>query len=124
MSDQVQTLSVRSYGTKTKGRCLTSARTNHFVIDDPAYTGGPNEAITAGEAFFSGITGCAVLMLERLSREKDYLLGGIRVDLEATRDIENSSAAYALYDHIRLDFELSGVTKSQAEELIGIYKRR
>ena len=124
MSERFHTLSVRSYSTGNKGRCITSARTNHFVVDDPDYTGGPNEAVTAGEAFFSGITACAVLMLERLAREKEYPLKWMDVTLDATRDMEAVHEVHSIYDRVRMRFELTGVDSTQAQELVELYKRR
>jgi len=124
LSEKLHTVSVRSYSTGNNGRCITSARTNHFVVDDPDYTGGPNEAVTAGEAFFSGITACAVLMLERLAREKEYPLKWVDVTLDATRDLEDVREAYSIYDRIAIRFELTGVDELQASDLVDVYKRR
>ena len=59
-----------TYSSGTRGRALSKIRTNHFVVDDPASLPyeGPGEAPNAGEIFLSGITACAVLMIERLAR--------------------------------------------------------
>ncbi len=124
MSDRFQSVSVRSYSTGTQGRSITSARTNHFVVDDPDYVGGPNEAITAGEAFFSGITACAVLMLERLAREREYPLKWVDVSLDGTRDTEAVHEVYSVYDQVHMRFELTGVDESQAQDLVETYKGR
>jgi len=118
------TLTVSSASTGIKGRCVTSARANHFVVDDVDYVGGPNEAITAGEAFFSGLTACAVLMLQRLSREKEYPLSGVSVALDATRDTEKVAEVHSIYDRVHMMFELAGVNKTQAKDLVDMYQRR
>jgi uncharacterized OsmC-like protein len=118
------TLTVSSASTGIKGRCVTSARTNHFVVDDVDYVGGPNEAITAGEAFFSGLTACAVLMLQRLSREKEYPLSGVSVALDATRDTEKAHEVHSIYDRVHMMFELAGVDRAQAKDLVEMYQRR
>ena len=104
MSEKLHTVSVRSYNTGNNGRCVTSVRTNHFVVDDPDYTGGPSEAVTAGEAFFSGVTACAVLMLERLAREKGDPLKWVDVTLDATRDLEDVRETCSIYDRIAMRF--------------------
>ena len=124
MSERFNTLTVRSCSTGTKGRSITSVRTNHFVVDDSDYVGGPNEAITAGEAFFSGLTACAVLMVERLAREKEYPLRWMDVSLDATRDMEAVHEVHSLYDRVHMRFELTGVSDDQAQELLETYKRR
>ena len=124
MSERFNTLAVRSYSTGTNGRSITSARANHFVVDDPDYVGGPNEAITAGEAFFSGLTACAVLMVERVARDRQYPLRWLDVSLDATRDMEAVHEVHSLYDRVHMRFELTGVSDDQAQELVEVYKRR
>jgi uncharacterized OsmC-like protein len=47
-----------------KGRSMSGARTNHFVIDEPAYNGGPGEAVTPAESFLAGVSACGVLLVE------------------------------------------------------------
>ena len=73
----------RSYSTGTLGRALCNARTHHFVADD---AGG--EAIGAGELFFSGISACAVNMVERLANAGQIPLQWMDVHVEAYRDAE------------------------------------
>ena len=124
MSERFVTAKARSYSSGTSGRCITSARTNHFVVDDADYSGGPNEAITAAESFLSGITACAVLMLERLAREGDIPLKRSDVSIEATRDREADHQRYSVYDRVRMRLELTGPSEAQARELVEAYERR
>ena len=86
MEEQVRTTRVRSYSSGTPGRAICNARNHHFVVDDYDYNGGPGEEIGAGEAFLSGITACAVNMLEKLARESRMPLKWTDVSVEATRD--------------------------------------
>ena len=123
MSDRFVTTTARSYSSGTRGRCITNARTNHFVVDDADYSGGPNEAITAAESFLSGITACAVLMVERLARERDVPLKRMDVSIEAMRDREAAREEYSVYDRVRMRFELTGPSEAQARELVETYKR-
>ena len=58
----VLTYKVRSYSTGTLGRAICNARTHHFVADDPG-----KDEVGAGELFLSGISACAVNMVERLA---------------------------------------------------------
>ena len=124
MSDRFTTTSAHSYTSGTRGRCITSARHNHFVVDDADYSGGPNEAITAAEAFLSGITACAVLMLERLAREKEFLLSRTDVAIEASRDRQAVHEVHSVYDRVRMRFDLTGPSDAQARELVAEYQRR
>ena len=124
MSDRFTTTAARSYSSGTQGRCLTSARTNHFVVDDADYSGGPHEAITAAESFLSGITACAVLMLERLAREGDIPLEWADISIEATRDREAVHEVYSVYDRVHMRFDLTGPSEAQGRELVEMYKRR
>ncbi len=83
MADRYIVVKARSQNSGTRGRCISSAGGNHIVMDDADYHGGPNEAITAAEAFLSGITACGALMLERLAHEDDIPLQRIDVAIEA-----------------------------------------
>ena len=126
MESVVRTTTVRSYSSGTPGRALCNARNHHFVVDDYDYNGGPGEEIGAGEAFLSGVSACAVNMLERLARESEIPLKWTDVTVEATRDSgatpvhENVS----VYDTVHLRFDLAGVNDEQARELVETYKRR
>ena len=124
MDQRFNTTKARSYSSGTKGRCITSARTNHFVVDDADYSGGPHEAITAAESFLSGITACAVLMLDRLAHEGEIPLRWADVSIEATRDREAVHEVHSVYDRVHMSFELTGPSQAQARELVEAYKRR
>lgn len=88
------------------------------------YNGGPNEAINAAEAFLSGITACAVLMLERVARQQEIPLRLADISIDATRDSEAVHEVYSVYDSVRMHFELTGPSEEQAQRLVEIYKRR
>jgi hypothetical protein len=64
MSTLTLSYTVHTYSTGTPGRAICNARTHHFVADD---VGG--DAVGAGELFLSGISACAVNMVERLARQ-------------------------------------------------------
>ncbi len=124
MADRYIVVKARSQNSGTRGRCISSAGGNHIVMDDADYHGGPNEAITAAEAFLSGITACGALMLERLAHEDDIPLQRIDVAIEATRDSEAAPEVHSVYDKVRMRFELAGPTEAQAHDLVETYKRR
>ena len=111
---------VRARSTDVPGRSLVTARTHHFVIDGPAFHGGPNEAIVPSEAFLSGVLACGVLLLEHFAREEKLPLrrtegriAGIRLKSDP-----------ATFEQIDLAFDLTGVTGPQAEQLVEKFKSR
>ena len=110
---------VRSYSTGTLGRAICNARTHHFIADD---SGG--EEVGAGEFFLSGISACAVNMVERLAKEQQIPLQWMDVGVEAYRDPTKNPGEHSIYDAIRVHFAMWGVNKEQAEGLVQTWKRR
>jgi uncharacterized OsmC-like protein len=119
MGDLTLAYKVRSYSTGTLGRAICNARTHHFVADD---AGG--DEVGAGELFLSGISACAVNMVERLAKEQHIPLQWMDVGVEAYRDPTKPPADRSVYDAIRVHFEMWGVNKDQADGLVEIWKRR
>ncbi len=126
MSERYITAQVRTYSSGTPGRALCSARTNHFVADDMASHdhSGPGEAINAAELFLSGITACAVLMMERLARASSFPLQRADVSMEGSIDTEAVREGPPVLDRAHLRFELVGLSEAQAKEMVETYKRR
>ena len=126
MEERFRKLKVRSYSSGTPGRALCQVNNHHFVVDDAAYNGGPGEEIGAGDAFLSGISACAVNMLERLARQAQMPLRWTDVTVEATTDLEAAPIHenVSVYHAVHLHFELTGVDDDQAQELVATYKRR
>ena len=126
MEQSVRITKVRSYSSGTAGRALCNARNHHWVVDDYDYNGGPGEEVGAGEAFLSGITACAVNMIERLAREGGMPLKWTDVTAEASRDSQAPPVheGLSVYHAIHMNIELTGVDDDQAQDLVGTYKRR
>ncbi len=110
---------VRSYSTGTLGRAISNARTHHFVADD---AGG--EELGAGEFFFSGITACAVNMVERIANNDNIALDWMDVGVESYRDADADHGDLSLYDAIRIKFEMWGVDDEDAHNLVETWKKR
>lgn len=108
------------------GRALQRVRSNHFVIDDPAREGydGPGEAPNAGEYFLSGITGCAVLMMERIAREENLPLQQVHVSMDAALDMEAERQELSVFDSASMHFSFAGVSDAEAEQLVATFKER
>ena len=109
----------KSYSTGTLGRAICNARNHHWVADDP---GG--DEIGAGELFFSGITACAVNMVERIANAESIPLNWMEVGIESYRDPDKAPAELTLYDAVRIHFEMWGVDDDQAHQLVETWKRR
>lgn len=124
MSERYITAQVRTYSSGTPGRALCSARSNHFVADDLGSHGGPGEAINAAELFLSGITACAVLMMERLARASSLPLQRADITMEGSIDTEAVREGPPVLDRAHMRFELVGLSNAQAKELVETYKRR
>ena len=74
MAELTLAYKAKSYSTGTLGRAICNARNHHWVADDP---GG--DEVGAGELFFSGITACAVNMVERIANSEDITLDWMEV---------------------------------------------
>ncbi len=119
MAELALAYKVRSYSTGTLGRAICNARTHHFVADD---AGG--EEVGAGELFFSGISACAVNMVERLANQGDINLDWMDVGVEAYRDPDKEPGDLTLYEDIRVRFEMWGVDDDEAHHLVETWKKR
>lgn len=118
MTEELLFTEVRSTSTGVKGRCITSARTNHWVIDLTAIHGGPAEELTPGEVFLGGVIGCGVLLIESYGGELKVPLRGVKGAIKAAR----TKADPSWFTAIDLRFELSGVDAKQAEALVEKFK--
>ena len=110
---------VRSYSTGTLGRAICNSRIHHWVADD---SGG--EEIGAGELFLSGISACAVNMVERLAKEGQMPLDWMDVSVEAYRDPDKVLWERTVYDDIRIHFEMWGVSNAHGNQLVEMWKQR
>ena len=91
MSTLTLAYAVHTYSSGTHGRAICNARTHHFVSDD---VGG--DAVGAGELFLSGVSACAVNMVERLAKQDQIPLQWMHVRVEAYRAPDASPGASRL----------------------------
>lgn len=110
---------VRSYSSGTFGRAICNARNHHWIADD---SGG--EEIGAGELFLSGISACAINMVERIARDEQISLDWMDVGVEAYRDPDKAPGDRTVYDDIRINFQMWGVDDDQGQHLVEIWKQR
>lgn len=102
------------------GRSVNSARTHHFVIDEPVSAGGPGEELTPAEVFLAGVAGCGVLLVESFARKDGEPIKSAHARIEGVRKKENPSD----FVQINLRFEIRGVDLKQAQGLVEKFKGR
>jgi uncharacterized OsmC-like protein len=120
MNEERLVTHVRSQSIGIHGRCVNTARHHHFIIDEPAYGGGPGEALTPAEAFLAGVSGCAVLLVESFARASNYPLTRASASIEGIR-LKTDPANFR---QVVLKLELGGVDSKQAADLVDRFKGR
>jgi uncharacterized OsmC-like protein len=121
----VRCYEVDARSTDTFGRVLCGCRNHHFVADGPVQNGCPGEAITPAELFLSGVAACGIELLQVLARSQGVPLRAARVEIAGTMDRANPVRPdVALFNSVRLRFELEGVTPQQGKELVALFHGR
>ena len=102
--------------TGTFGRFLCTVREHHFVCDGPAFRGLPGEEVTPAEFFLTGVAACGVELIEVFAREEGLPLHSARCEIGA--DGRVASAGRTVFQSIRLEFTLEGVSDEHAAQLV------
>ena len=119
MAELTLAYQARSYSTGIVGRSICNARNHHWVAEN---TGG--EAVGAGELFCASIAACATNMVGSIADAEKRALAGMEVTVAAYRDFDTPPGDLSLYDKIRIDFEMWGVSDDDARHLVKIWKQR
>jgi len=116
---------VHARTTDTFGRVLCGCRTIHFVADGPVQNACPGEAITPAELFLAGVAACGIELLQVIARERSIPLETARVAIAGTIDRSRPARPdLSLFNSVHLKFSLTGVTRAQAEEIVGAFRAR
>ena len=116
---------VEARSTDTFGRVLCGCRNHHFVVDGPVQNGCPGEAVTPAELFLAGVGACGVELLQVIAKERGVPLASARVAITGEMDRGNPVRKdLALFNTVRLRFDLQGVTPEQGAELVEAFKGR
>ena len=119
----VQPGAVRSYQTRTFGRCISAAGGHHFVVDHTVGQEGPGEQPGPVEYFLSGVSSCGVLMVEREAKNRGIPLQWLEVTIQAVRrDPAGHTGGPMTFQSASVDFDFVGPTPAQATELVEHYK--
>lgn len=117
----------RAASTAVFGRVMCSVRDHHYIVDGPVQNGCPGEEVTPSELFLSAVASCGVELLQMLAQrnEPPIPLQGVGVHIRGVIDRANPVRPDAtLFNQVRLDFTLKGVTQEQGAELIASFKKR
>ncbi len=101
------------------GRSICNARGHYWVADS---SGG--EAVGAGELFCASIAACAVNMVETIASTEERALDGLEVNVAAYRDMDKPAGDLSLYDAVRIEFQMWGVSDDDARYLVKTWKQR
>ena len=124
-STDVRRYSARARSTETFGRVLCSARTQHFVVDGPVQNGCPGEALSPAELFLAGVATCGVELVQVIAKEHNVPVQAVSATIEASQDRSQPARPdVSLFNRVRLEFNLKGVTQEQGAQLIETFKRR
>jgi uncharacterized OsmC-like protein len=111
--------------TDTFGRVLCSCRNYHFVSDGPEQNGCPGEAITPAELFLSGVAACGVELIQVIARQQNVPLEAASVSISGAMDRSKPVRSdLSLFNSVRLQFRLKGVSEEQGALLIAAFKGR
>lgn len=121
----VRQYAAQARSTDTFGRVLCSARTQHFVVDGPVQNGCPGEALSPAELFLAGVATCGVELVQVIARNQGLPLQEVSATIEALQDRgQPVRPDVSLFNRVRLEFHLQGVTEEQATRLIDNFRRR
>jgi uncharacterized OsmC-like protein len=116
---------VEARSTDTFGRVLCGCRNHHFVVDGPVQNGCPGEAVTPAEIFLAGVGACGVELLQVIAKERGVPLASSRVAITGEMDRAHPVRKdVALFNTVRLRFDLQAVTPEQGKELVEAFKGR
>lgn len=119
MAELALAYEAKSYSTGIVGRSICNARNHHWVAEN---TGG--DAVGAGEMFCASIAACAVNMVSTIADKEDRALDGMEVSVALYRDFDKAQGEVSLYDSVRVQFEMWGVSDDDAKFLVKTWKQR
>ena len=130
MSTESKKADIREYQiraglTDTFGRLICNSRHHHFVVDGPAQNGCPGEALTPPEIFLAGVITCGVELVQVFARDKNLSLRSATGIISAILDRSNQARSdVTLFNSVRLDFTLTGVSQDEGHQLVNAFKAR
>jgi uncharacterized OsmC-like protein len=115
-NDKIET--IRSSSSGTLGRAVSQARDARLALDSSSRP--QPDALTNSEAFLAGVSSCGVTLIEMHAHETGVPLKRMSVTIEGMR----TAADPARFASVTMRFELTGVSQTQAEQLVETYQGR
>ena len=107
------------------GRVLCQVRNHHFVVDGPEQNGCPGEEVTPAEVFLSAVAACGVELIQVLAKSAEIPLRGVAVSIHGSMDRSKPVRPdVSLFNSVRLDFRMKGVSEKEAKQLVETFKGR
>jgi uncharacterized OsmC-like protein len=101
------------------------ARHHHVTVDGPPWNDFPGEELMPGELFLGGVATCAVEVIQMFARDDGVPIGDVHVQIDAELDPDNQpNPAHTLFNRVRMQVEVGGVTQVQAEDFVHRFKGR
>ena len=111
--------------TNVFGRVLCSVRNHHLVVDGPEQNGCPGEEVNPAELFLSAVASCGVELVEVIAKSANIPLRTIQASIEGVVDRSRPARSdVSLFNSVRLQFAMEGVTDPQARQLVETFKGR
>jgi uncharacterized OsmC-like protein len=111
--------------TDVLGRMRLGARHHHLTVDGPPWNSFPGQELMPGELFLGGVATCAVELLQMFGRDDGVPLGDVHVQINAELDPDDQpDPEHTLFNRVRMQVDVEGVTQTQAEEFVDRFKGR
>ena len=124
-SPNTRSYAVGARSTDTHGRVLCSVRNHHFIVDGPVQNGAPGEEVTPAELFLIGIAACGVELVQSFAKAEAMPLTAITVDIAGMMDRDNPVRKdLSVFNTVKVNFHLAGVSTAQGAALIERFKSR
>jgi uncharacterized OsmC-like protein len=121
----VRQYTARAASTYVFGRVMCSVRNHHYVIDGPETNGCPGEEVTPAELFLSAVASCGVELVQVIAKSDGIPVQGISVDIDGRMDRSKPVRPdVSLFNSVKLQFRIKGVTDADAKQLVEKFKGR
>ena len=125
MPADIREYEARANSTDVFGRVLCSARNHYFIVDGPVQNGCPGEEVTPAEIFLAGVAACGVELVQVLAQKANTPLQKIAVKIRGVMDRSKPVRPdVTLFNSVLLEFRMSGVSDTQAKQLVESFKGR
>jgi uncharacterized OsmC-like protein len=104
---------------------MCSVRNHHYVIDGPETNGCPGEEVTPAELFLSAVASCGVELVQVIAKAESIPLQSIAVDIDGRMDRSKPVRPdVSLFNSVKVQFRMKGITDSGAKQLVEKFKGR